>query len=606
MASAKMLKTEQAHQRLRGSMPKIGIRPVIDGRRHGVRESLEDQTMNMAKSAAKFLQDNLRHANGLPVECVIADTCIGGVAEAADCAEKFSRNGVGVSLTVTPAWCYGTEVMDSDPLLPKAVWGFNGTERPGAVYLAAALAGYTQKGLPTFGIYGRDVQDAGDTSIPEDVQQKLLTFAKAGLALAEMRGKSYLSMGAVSMGIAGSVVDDHFFYDYLGMRNEYVDMSEFIRRMDEEIYDKEEYERALVWVKENCSEGEDVNKPEIQHSREQKDKQWETVVKMTLIARDLMVGNPKLADIGYAEEAFGHNALAGGFQGQRQWTDHFPNGDFLEAILNSSFDWNGIREPYIVATENDSLNGVSMLFGHLLTNTAQIFSDVRTFWSPQAVKRVTGKDLSGKAANGIIHLINSGPTTLDGTGRQTADDKPVMKPFWEITAEEAEKCLDATKWCPAELEYFRGGGYSSQFLTKGDMPVTMSRINLVKGLGPVLQIAEGYTVDLPEDVHEKLNRRTSPTWPTTWFAPSLTGEGAFVDVYSVMANWGANHGAISYGHIGDLLITLASMLRIPVNMHNVSAERIFRPSAWNAFGTQNLEGGDYRACQNFGPLYGIK
>ena len=606
MASAKMLKTEQAHQRLRGSMPKIGIRPVIDGRRHGVRESLEDQTMNMAKSAAKFLQDNLRHANGLPVECVIADTCIGGVAEAADCAEKFSRNGVGVSLTVTPAWCYGTEVMDSDPLLPKAVWGFNGTERPGAVYLAAALAGYTQKGLPTFGIYGRDVQDAGDTSIPEDVQQKLLTFAKAGLALAEMRGKSYLSMGAVSMGIAGSVVDDHFFYDYLGMRNEYVDMSEFIRRMDEEIYDKEEYERALVWVKENCPEGEDVNKPEIQHSREQKDKEWEIVVKMTLIARDLMVGNPKLADIGYAEEAFGHNALAGGFQGQRQWTDHFPNGDFLEAILNSSFDWNGIREPYIVATENDSLNGVSMLFGHLLTNTAQIFSDVRTFWSPQAVKRVTGKDLSGKAANGIIHLINSGPTTLDGTGRQTADGKPVMKPFWEITAEEAEKCLDATKWCPAELEYFRGGGYSSQFLTKGDMPVTMSRINLVKGLGPVLQIAEGYTVDLPEDVHEKLNRRTSPTWPTTWFAPSLTGEGAFVDVYSVMANWGANHGAISYGHIGDLLITLASMLRIPVNMHNVSAERIFRPSAWNAFGTQNLEGGDYRACQNFGPLYGIK
>jgi L-fucose/D-arabinose isomerase len=606
MANVKNMKTAQPQQRLRGSLPKIGIRPVIDGRRHGVRESLEDQTMNMATSAAAFLQENLRHSNGLPVECVISDTCIGGVAEAADCAEKFAREGVGVSLTVTPAWCYGTEVMDSDPIMPKAVWGFNGTERPGAVYLAAALAGYTQKGLPTFGIYGRDVQDSGDTSIPDDVQQKLLTFAKAGLAVAEMRGKSYLSLGSVSMGIAGSVVDDHFFYDYLGMRNEYVDMSEFIRRMDEEIYDKEEYERALVWVKENCPEGKDLNKPEIQHTREQKDEEWNVVVKMTLIARDLMVGNPKLAEAGYDEEAFGHNAIASGFQGQRQWTDHMPNGDFLEAVLNSSFDWNGIREPFVMATENDSLNGVAMLFGHLVTNTAQIFSDVRTFWSPEAVKRVTGKELTGAAKDGIIHLINSGSTTLDGTGQQTIDGKPVMKPFWDISPEEVEKCLDATKWYPGSLEYFRGGGYSSQFLTKGEMPVTMSRVNLVKGLGPVLQIAEGYTIELPGDVHETLNRRTDPTWPTTWFAPTLTREGAFTDVYSVMANWGANHGAISYGHIGDLLITLASMLRIPVNMHNVAAERIFRPSAWNAFGTQNLEGGDYRACDNFGPLYGMK
>ena len=593
-------------QRLRGTLPKIGIRPVIDGRRQGVRESLEEQTMNMAKAAAKFLEQNLRHSNGLPVECVIADTNIGGVAEAADCAEKFAREGVGVSLTVTPCWCYGTEVMDSDPLVPKAVWGFNGTERPGAVYLAAALAGYSQKGLPTFGIYGRDVQDADDTSIPKDVRGKLLTFAKAGLAVAEMRGKSYLSMGAVSMGIAGSVVDDHFFHDYLGMRNEYVDMSEFVRRMNEEIYDGDEFDKARAWVKENCPEGEDTNHPDIQSSRERKDEEWDMVVKMALIARDLMVGNPKLAEIGYEEEAMGHNAIAAGFQGQRQWTDYFPNGDFLEAILNTSFDWNGLREPYIVATENDALNGVAMLFGHLLTNTAQIFSDVRTYWSPDAVKRVTGKELTGKAANGIIHLINSGPTALDGTGEQKIDGFPAMKPFWDITEQEVKNCLDATKWCPAELEYFRGGGFSSQFLTRGDMPVTMSRVNLIKGLGPVLQIAEGYTVDLPDDVHERLNRRTSPTWPTTWFVPNLTGAGAFKDVYSVMANWGANHGAISYGHIGDLLITLASILRIPVNMHNVAADRIFRPSTWSAFGTDSPEGADYRACDNFGPLYGIK
>ncbi len=597
---------KKSANRLRGSLPKIGIRPVIDGRMNGVRESLEDQTMGMAITAAKFLTENLKHPNGMPVECVIADTTIGGVAEAADAAEKFAREGVAVSLTVTPAWCYGTEVMDIDPLMPKAVWGFNGTERPGAVYLAAALAGYNQKGLPTFGIYGRDVQDSGDTTIPDDVKTKLLTFVKAGLAVAEMKGKSYLAMGGVSMGIAGSVVDQNFFQDYLGMRSEMVDMSEFTRRIEEKIYDKDEYELALNWVKNNCEEGEDINKPENQSSREQKDKDWETVIKMTLIARDLMIGNPKLAEIGYEEEALGHNALVSGFQGQRQWTDHFPNGDFMEAILNSSFDWNGVREAFIVATENDSLNGVSMLFGHLLTDTSQIFSDVRTYWSPDAVKRVTGYDLEGKASNGIIHLINSGSTTLDGTGQQKLDGESVMKPFWDITDEEVESCLKATHWCPAALEYFRGGGYSSQFLTQGEMPVTMSRVNIIKGLGPVLQIAEGYTVDLPQEVNNVLDRRTNPTWPTTWFAPIVTGKGPFSDVYSVMANWGANHGAISYGHIGDKLITLASMLRIPVNMHNVAEDRIFRPSAWGAFGTNNPEGADFRACDTYGPIYGRK
>lgn len=602
MANVNDLKMVAPHNRLRGSLPKIGIRPVIDGRRRGVRESLEEQTMNLAKAAAKFLEENLRHPNGLPVECVIADTCIGGVAEAMECEEKFAKEGVGVSISVTPCWCYGSETMDMDPFRPKAVWGFNGTERPGAVYLAAVLAAHTQKGLPAFGIYGKDVQDAGDTTIPEDVKEKLLRFAKAGLAVATMRGKSYLSMGSVSMGIAGSMVNEDFFQDYLGMRNEYIDMSEFIRRIEEEIYDKEEYERALKWVKENCKEGPDNNKPELQKTREQKDKDWKTAVKMTIIARDLMVGNPKLAELGFEEEACGHNAIAAGFQGQRQWTDHFPNGDFMETILNSSFDWNGIREAYVLATENDTLNAVAMLFGHLLTNTAQIFSDVRTYWSPEAVKRVTGKELTGLAANGIIHLINSGATTLDATGEQSKDGKPAMKPFWEITPEEVGKCLDATLFRPANVEYFRGGGFSTDFLTRGGMPVTMSRINLVKGLGPVLQIAEGYTVDIDPEIHDILDKRTDPTWPTTWFVPRLTGEGKFKDVYTVMANWGANHGAVSYGHIGADLITLASMLRIPVCMHNVPEDKIFRPSAWNAFG-MDLEGADYRACANFGPLY---
>jgi L-fucose isomerase len=499
-----------------------------------------------------------------------------GVAEAAAAVDKFARTGVGGSLTVTPCWCYGTEVMDADPLIPKAVWGFNGTERPGAVYLAAALAGYAQKGLPAFGIYGRDVQDAGDDSIPADVAEKLLRFAKAALAVAEMRGKSYLSMGSVSMGIAGSVVNDDFFHSWLGMRNETIDMSEFVRRFEEKIYDREEYERALTWVKKYCPEGPDLNPVDQQNSRQRKDWEWETVVKMTLIARDLMVGNPVLADLGYGEEALGHNALLAGFQGQRQWTDHFPNGDFMEAILNSSFDWNGIRQPYLVATENDSLNGTVMLFGHLLTDTAQVFADVRTYWSPQAIKRVTGKAAAGKAQDGIIHLINSGSAALDGCGRQQRNGQPAMKPFWDIEPQEVKACLEATRWCPANVEYFRGGGFSSQFVTVGEMPVTLSRLNLVKGLGPVLQIAEGYTVELPDDMHQILNQRTDPTWPTTWFAPILTGTGAFCDVYSVMANWGANHGSLGYGHFGDRLITLASLLRIPVCMHNVAEERIYR------------------------------
>ena len=589
---------------LNGKYPKIGIRPTIDGRRRGVRESLEEQTMNMAKQVAVLYSSTLKYPNGLPVECVISDTTIGGVAESAKCAEKFTREGVGLTVTVSPCWCYGTETIDMDPHMPKAIWGFNGTERPGAVYLAAALSGHNQLGLPAFGIYGKDVQDADCTEIPDDVKSKLLTFAKAGLAASIMKGKSYLSIGSVSMGIAGSVVDQKFFQKYLGMRNEYVDMSEVNRRLEKEIYDKEEFKIALTWVKENCKEGTDKNSPDKQRTREEKDKIWETVVKMTLIARDLMIGNPKLASLGFAEESEGHNAIVAGFQGQRHWTDYMPNGDFMEAILNSSFDWNGIRKPYILATENDSLNGVAMLFGHLLTNTAQLFSDVRTFWSPEAVKRVTGKELAGAAANGFIHLINSGATTLDATGTQCDDNgNPTMKPFWNITETEVKSCLNATTWWPAIDEYFRGGGYSSKFLSKSGMPMTMSRICLIDGLGPVLQIAEGYSIELDDDITKTIDDRTDSSWPTTWFAPNLTGEGAFKDVYSVMNNWGANHGAISYGHIGADLIALASILRIPVSMHNVPDEKLFRPSAWGMFGTKDLESADFRACQNFGPLY---
>jgi L-fucose isomerase len=604
IGGTRIMDTIISGNRLQGSLPKIGIRPTIDGRRKGVRESLEKQTMDMAKSAAQLLTENLRHSSGEKVECVIADTCIGGIAESAAAAEKFARENVGATLTVTRSWCYGSETMDMNSMYPKAVWGFNGTERPGAVYLAACLAGHTQKGIPAFGIYGKDVQEASDTSIPQDVQEKLLQFGKSAIAVATMRGKSYLGMGGVSMGIAGSIVNPDFLESYLGMSYEGIDTSEFVRRIDEGIYDKDEYDRALAWVKKMCIEGTDYNKTPF--SKEKKEKDWEFIVKMVMIGRDLMIGNPVLDTLGFGEEALGHNAIAAGFQGQRQWTDHFPNGDFLETMLNTSFDWNGMRQPFIVATENDHLNGIAMLFGNLLTNTAQIFSDVRTYWSPDSVQRVTGTELSGDAAHGIIHLINSGATCIDGTGRQTKNGKPAIKPFWEITPEEAENCLKATRFCPAEYEYFRGGGFSTTFETKGGMPLTMSRVNWVKGLGPVLQIAEGLSVDLPDSISSKIINRTNPSWPTTWFAPRLTNSGAFKDVYSVMNSWGANHGAISFGHIGADLITLASMLRIPVYMHNVPEERIFRPSAWNSFGTNDSEGADFRACANYGPMYGLK
>ena len=586
--------------------PKIGIRPTIDGRQGGVRESLEEKTMALAHAVAELISANLRNGDGTPVECVVADTTIGRVAETAACQEKFEREGVGATITVTSCWCYGSETMDMHPHWPKAVWGFNGTERPGAVYLAAVLAAHAQKGLPAFGIYGHDVQDLADNTIPADVAEKILRWAKAAMAMANMRGKSYLSFGSVAMGIAGSIVNPDFFQEYLGMRNEQVDETEILRRMDEGIYDHEEYVKAKAWVDAHCrvNEGWDKNRPEKQKTREEKDQDWEFVTKMFLIMRDLMKGNPKLREMGFPEEALGHNAIAGGFQGQRQWTDWKPNGDFCEAMLNTSFDWNGRREPIIVATENDALNGVTMLFMHLLTQKAQMFSDVRTYWSPEAVERVTGKRLTGVAAQGMIHLINSGATTLDANGyAEDAQGQPTMKHWWDLTDKDEAAILEHTIWPPADRDYFRGGGFSSCFLTRGGMPMTMARLNLVKGLGPVLQIAEGWTADVDPEIHEVLNQRTDPTWPTTWFVPRLdVSKDCFKDVYSVMNNWGANHGAISYGHIGADLITLASMLRIPVCMHNVPEDKIFRPAAWNAFG-MDKEGADFRACQNFGPTY---
>ncbi|EDT23037.1 L-fucose isomerase [Clostridium perfringens] len=595
-----------AKSRLVGKYPVIGIRPTIDGRRGiiDVRGSLEEQTMNMAKSAAKLLEENLKYSNGEKVKVIIADTTIGRVPEAAACADKFRREGVDITLTVTPCWCYGAETMDMDPMTIKGVWGFNGTERPGAVYLASVLATHAQKGLPAFGIYGHDVQNADDTEIPEDVKEKILRFGRSAIAAASMRGKSYLQIGSICMGIGGSIIDPNFIEEYLGMRVESVDEVEIIRRMTEEIYDKDELERALKWTKEKCKEGFDKNPENVQKTREEKDKDWEFVVKMMCIIKDLMNGNENLPD-GFEEEKLGHNAIAAGFQGQRQWTDFYPNCDFPEALLNTSFDWNGAREPYILATENDVLNGLGMLFGKLLTNKAQIFADVRTYWSPDAVKKATGYELEGvaKESDGFIHLINSGAACLDACGQAKDENgNGTMKAWYDVTEEDQEAILAATTWNAADNGYFRGGGYSSRFLTEAEMPVTMIRLNLVKGLGPVVQLVEGYSVKLPDEVSDKLWKRTDYTWPCTWFAPRLTGKGAFKSAYDVMNNWGANHGAISHGHIGADIITLCSILRIPVSMHNVPEEKIFRPAAWNAFG-MDKEGQDYRACKAYGPMY---
>ena len=596
-----------AKSRLIGDYPVIGIRPIIDGRRGPlkVRESLEDQTMNMAKAAKALFEENLRYSNGEPVKVVIADTTIGRVAEAAACAAKFKKEGVDITLSVTPCWCYGSETMDMDPNTIKGVWGFNATERPGAVYLAAVLAAHAQKGLPAFGIYGKDVQDADDTTMPDDVKEKLLRFGKAAVAVATMRGKSYLQIGSTCMGIAGSVIDPDFIEEYLGMRVESVDEVEIIRRMSEGIYDEAEYQKALAWTKAKCKEGFDKNPDFVRKSDEQKEKDWEFVVKMMCIIKDLMNGNENLP-AGCEEEAVGHNAIAAGFQGQRQWTDFYPNADFAEALLNTSFDWEGVREPYILATENDVLNGIGMLFMKLLTNRPQMFADVRTHWSADAVKRVTGYDIEGKAkeAGGFIHLINSGACCLDACGEvKDENGNGIMKEWYNVTEEDAEKIINATTWNAADNGYFRGGGYSSRFLTRAEMPATMIRLNLVKGLGPVLQIVEGWTVNLPDEVSDIIWKRTDYTWPCTWFAPRCTGEGAFKSAYDLMNNWGANHGAISYGHIGADIITMASMLRIPVALHNVDESKIFRPACWGAFGTKDLEGADFRACENYGPLY---
>ncbi len=589
---------------------KIGIRPVIDGRWGGVRESLEIQTMNMAKSAKKLISENVRYPDGTPVECVIGCTTIGGGAEAAQVAEQFSKENVVATLSVTPCWCYGTETFDMDPTTIKAVWGFNGTERPGAVYLAAVMAAHAQRGLPAFSIYGHDVQDANDTTIPEDVAEKILRFARCATAVGWMRNKAYLNIGSVCMGIAGSYCDADIMQNYFGLRAEWTDEVEILRRIKLGIYDEEEYQKALAWVKANCKEGYDKNAgknfPEIITKSKvvEPDKDWEFICKMTVIIKDLYFGNPKLAEMGWHEEALGKNAVVGGFQGQRQWTDWLPNADFTEAILASTFDWNGTRAPIVLATENDVCNGMSMLLGTLVSNSAPCFHDVRTYWSPEACERVSGSKPKGVAKNGFIHLINSGATALDGNGAaKDAKGKGCMKPFWEMTEADVNACLEGTDWCRADYEYFRGGGFSSHFRCKAEMPVTMLRLNVVEGLGPVLQIAEGYTANLPDKIHEKLDKRTDPTWPTTWFAPNLTGKGAFKDVYSVMANWGANHGVTVYGHVGADLITLASMLRIPVSMHNVDEDKIYRPHSWAAFGTENAEAADYDVCKHYGPLY---
>lgn len=586
---------------------RIGIRPTIDGRWGGIREGLEAQTMQMAKDAKKLIEENVFYADGTPAEVVISPCTIGGGKEAAVCAKYFQEQNVTATLTVTPCWCYVSETMDLDPLTTKAVWGFNGTERPGAVYLAACMAAHVQRGLPAFAIYGEDVQDIGMSGITPDVEEKILRFARCALVVGQLRNKAYVSIGSVAMGIGGSFLDANMMQKYFGIRAEWVDMTEILRRIDLEIYDKAEYEKELKWIKTRLKEGKDYNGSiweQKDFTREELDKQWEFVAKMTLIIKDIMLGNDKLNDIGRHEEALGRNGILGGFQGQRMWTDYKPNGDYTEAILNSTFDWNGKKQPILLATESDNCNGLAMLFGNMLTGRASIFADVRTYWSPAAVERCTGWKAEGLAKNGFMHLLNSGAAALDGTGAvKDENGNSVMKRWWDVTDKDIEAMLAKTEFSPANRGYFRGGGFSSSYSTEGEMPVTLVRVNMVDGIGYTLQLAEGWTVELPEKVNKTLLDRTDRTWPSTWFVPRLNDTVAFGSVYNVMANWGANHGAFVYGHVGKDLITLASMFRIPVTLHNIEDKDIYRPHAWSAFGTKDLEGADYRACANYKQLY---
>lgn len=586
---------------------KIGIRPTIDGRWGGIREGLEEQTVKMAQNAKKLIEENVFYADGSRAEVVISPCTIGGGKEAYECEQYFITQNVTATLTVTPCWCYGSETMDLNPLTTKGVWGFNGTERPGAVYLAACMAAHAQRGLPAFAIYGEDVQDVGMSGITPDVEEKILRFARCALAVGQMRNKAYVSIGSVAMGIGGSFLDANMMQKYFGIRAEWVDMTEILRRIDLEIYDKTEYEKELDWIKSNCKEGKDLNGSvwgQKDFTRKELDAQWEFVAKMTLIIKDIMLGNDKLGEIGRHEEALGRNAILGGFQGQRMWTDYKPNGDFTEAVLNSTFDWNGKKQPIILATESDNCNGLAMLFCNLLTGRASVFADVRTYWSPQAVERVAGAKPAGRAKDGFMHLINSGAAALDGTGAcKNEKGESEMKKWWNVSEKDAKAMLAKTKFSPANRGYFRGGGFSSTFSTEGEMPVTLVRVNMVDGIGYTMQIAEGWTVELPEKVNKLLLDRTDPTWPSTWFVPRLGEGNAFSSVYNVMANWGANHGAFVYGHIGKDLITLASMFRVPVSLHNVADKDIYRPHSWSAFGTKDLESADYRACKNYGELY---
>ena len=447
----------------------------------------------------------------------------------------------------------------------------------------------------------------GTSGITEDVKEKILRFARCALVVGQLKNKAYVSIGSVAMGIGGSFLDANRMQKYFGIRAEWVDMTEILRRIELNIYDKTEYEKEIAWIKKNCKEGEDFNDGawgQKAFTREELDRQWEFVAKMTLIVKDIMLGNVKLNELGRHEEALGRNAIFGGFQGQRMWTDYKPNGDYTEAILNSTFDWNGKKQPLILATESDNCNGLTMLFENLLTGRASIFADVRTYWSKEAVERVTGWTAEGRAADGFIHLLNSGAAALDGTGA-SKDEKgnSIMKEWWKVTEKDIGEMLEATRFSPANRGYFRGGGFSSTYSTKGEMPVTLARVNMVDGIGYTMQIAEGWTVDLPEQVDKILLNRTDPTWPSTWFVPRLNTTNAFSSVYNVMSNWGANHGAFCYGHIGAELITLASMYRIPVSLHNIEEQDIYRPHAWSAFGTKDLESADYRACAHYGELY---
>ena len=602
-------KFKKSERQLVGHIPTIAITPVADGR-PGAYEDNQANTWGMVEKVHNLLSGRITLSDGTPVRFVVAPEIVYGARTGALAQEYYIRQGVSANIWVSRSWAYSDELMSACQGFGSSEWqqaayGLNQTDRPGAVWLKAFTAAMDEKNRPIFAIYNPDLEDeSGDLS--PYVAERLMRFARCAATVAEMRGKNYLSIGSVSMGIIGSDMRRNTFLHYLGMGTASVDMVAVKGRMDQGFYDHDELELAFNFMKRrfkfNFGEGQRPLTP---------DGLLRDCIKMTMIVRDLMHGNPVLAKASVGarqgfcadvERAQGYNAIAAGTQGQRQWTDLYPNFDMTESLLTSSFDWNGYRAPMIVATENDSKNAIGMLIANLLSGAPQLFADIRTNWTPESIKSATGVDVSKIAPLGLIDKRNSGAgaldyaldifsTVKDGSQKTIQEVVQAIRAGKRIQQDLIKRAIEATTYEAAVLEYFAGDGLSSSFQTPGGVPLTAYRYNMVDNM-LTCSVVEGETVALPEDVISHISNVTNATWPESYWAPRDMSS------FEYMSRIGPNHDGNSFGLIGADMITINAMLRIPVDMHNVDKADIFRPTMWDRFG-----GDDFRACETLGPLY---